>query len=106
MTELLVIAALVALWVLASRYGYDSRDRPRSKEHEQALAGFRWPEPADPQGLGLLARERQLAPRQRPRVGASSPDRDRPSRRVRLAHYLRSLADRIECDGAARHAHA
>ena len=106
MTELVVIAVLVTLWVLASRYGYDSRDRPRSKEHELAASGFSWPDPADPQGLGLLARERQLALRQRRRAGVAPLADGRPSRRVHLARHLRDLADRIECGGTARHVHA
>ena len=39
--ELLVMfAALIALGLLAQRYGYDSRDRLRSAEERLAAAGF------------------------------------------------------------------
>lgn len=40
--ELLVMfAALIALGLLAQRYGYDSHDRLRSAEERLAAAGFR-----------------------------------------------------------------
>ena len=40
--ELLVMfAALIALGLLAQRYGYDSHDRLRSVEERLAAAGFR-----------------------------------------------------------------
>ena len=39
---ILVIALLATLWVLALRYGYDSRDGARSKDQELASYGMSW----------------------------------------------------------------
>ncbi|MBA2446444.1 MAG: hypothetical protein H0V51_00270 [Chloroflexi bacterium] len=33
---------LLALWILAVRYGYDSRDGVRSKEQDLAAYGVSW----------------------------------------------------------------
>ncbi len=53
------IAVILALWILAVRYGYDSRDRAHSKEHELATYGVTWVDLIDSQALGLVARERR-----------------------------------------------
>ena len=39
---LMIAAVLLALWILAVRYGYDSRDGMRSKEQEPASYGVHW----------------------------------------------------------------
>ncbi len=41
MELLVMLVALIALGLLAQRYGYDSRDRLRSAEERLAAAGFR-----------------------------------------------------------------
>jgi hypothetical protein len=41
MDLIVILAALIALGVLAHRYGYDSRDRLPSAEERLAAAGFR-----------------------------------------------------------------
>ncbi len=48
--ELVLIAlGLCLLGVLATRFGVDSRDSIRSKEHELAGFGWQWNEPIQPQ---------------------------------------------------------
>jgi len=42
MDALIIMALLCALGPLAMRFGYDSRDLLRSKEHELALSGVAW----------------------------------------------------------------
>lgn len=44
LTVALAVLILLALWALAARYGYDSRDGLRSKEQELASYGVTWPE--------------------------------------------------------------
>ena len=41
-------AALVLLWLLMARFGYDSRERLRSPEARLAERGFTWAALADP----------------------------------------------------------
>lgn len=45
---MIAAAVLLALWVLAIRYGYDSRDGIRSKEQELAAYGVSWRDLAAP----------------------------------------------------------
>lgn len=45
---LMIAAVLLVLWVLAIRYGYDSRDGIRSKEQELAAHGVSWRDLAAP----------------------------------------------------------
>lgn len=52
MELLIAFLALVALGLLAARFGYDSRDGYRSHEHELASYGMTWDE---------LAHQEQLA---------------------------------------------
>ena len=106
MTELFVVVGLVAVWVLAVRYGHDSHDVARSKEQDLASYGVVWDQLVDPQALPLLARERQaelLAPRH---VAAGPAGETRSPLRAGLARRLRSLADRLEPDPCPGHAHA
>ena len=42
MDALIVLAMLLALGPLALRFGYDSRDHVRSREHALALSGVTW----------------------------------------------------------------
>ena len=42
LTVALAVVILLALWVLAARYGYDSRDGMRSKEEDLASYGITW----------------------------------------------------------------
>lgn len=46
MEALIVLILVCALAVLATRYGFDSREAPRSKEHELAMLGLTWGPPA------------------------------------------------------------
>lgn len=46
MELLVILAVLIAFDLLALRYGYDSRDRLRSDEEQQAAHGLTWPESA------------------------------------------------------------
>ena len=45
---LMIAAVLLVLWVLAIRYGYDSRDGICSKEQELAAYGVSWRDLAAP----------------------------------------------------------
>jgi hypothetical protein len=42
MELLVIVLALCVLGLLASRYGYDSRDGLRSHEEEAAVTGMTW----------------------------------------------------------------
>ena len=106
MTELLVVIGLVAVWILAVRYGQDSRDVARSKEQDLASYGVVWDDLIDPQALPFLARERHtelLSDRHDPTEPLGEP---RSPLRAGLARRLRSFADRLEPDPSAGHAHA
>ena len=64
MELLVVLALLVALGVLAHRYGYDSRERPRSREEELAAGGITWerqPVAPRPPAVELAAARRDRA---------------------------------------------
>jgi hypothetical protein len=66
---LIVLALFVALALLAVRYGADSRDGIRSKEHDLALRGVAWrdPGPRRRSSDGAVARAGLgLAPATRP----------------------------------------
>ena len=39
---MIATAVLLVLWILALRYGYDSRDSMRSKEQQLAAYGVSW----------------------------------------------------------------
>ena len=106
MTELFVVVGLVAVWVLAVRYGHDSRDVARSKEQDLASYGVVWDQLVDPQALPLLARERQAELLADRHVAAGPAGEPGSPLRARLARRLRSLADRLEPDPSAGHAHA
>jgi hypothetical protein len=47
MEGLFVLALFVALAILSLRYGVDSRDGLRSKEHDLAARGVTWTDPTD-----------------------------------------------------------
>lgn len=105
MITVFTIALLAALWVLALRHGYDSREGLRSKEQDLASYGVTWLELADPHGHVLMARERQAELRATPATLPSGGTRPAPWR-AGLARCLRALADRLEPEGPARRAHA
>jgi hypothetical protein len=44
MEAIILVALLVALGLLATRYGYDSRSRLRSHEEDLAALGYTWAE--------------------------------------------------------------
>jgi hypothetical protein len=103
---IVVIAVIVALWVLAVRYGYDSREYPHSKEQQLAAYGVTWDHLADPQSLSVLASERAAELRGQ-RAGLSPTAAAGRPFRVSLARHLRSLADRLEpAARERRHVHA
>ena len=106
MTELLVVIGLVAVWVLAVRYGHDSRDGARSKEQDLASYGVVWDDLIDPQALPFLARERHAELLDHRRVPTEPDGEPRSPLRAGLARRLRSFADRLEPDRSAGHAHA
>ena len=107
MTELLVVIDLVAVWVLAVRYGHDSRDVARSKEQDLASYGIVWDDLIDPQALPFLARERRTELLGHHHHARTEPDGEpRSPLRAGLARRLRSFADRLEPDRSAGHAHA
>ncbi len=55
MEFLVAIGVLGLLAVLAARFGHDSRELPRSKEHEQAALGMTWAELLPPSSPAPLA---------------------------------------------------
>jgi hypothetical protein len=62
MAPLVVLLGLVLLCVLAARFGADSRDLPRSHEHELARLGLVWGE--TPERAARVARD-ELSRRRR-----------------------------------------
>jgi hypothetical protein len=70
---IVILALVVALGVLAQRYGYDSRDRPRSAEERLAAAGVTWEE-------GQPEQEPRPAKARRRLGGRGGHPADRPNR--------------------------
>jgi hypothetical protein len=74
MELLFILAALIALCVLALRFGYDSRSNFQSKEEELASFGMSWDAPAlhaaDLRREAALAHQVRLALAARPRRSA------------------------------------
>lgn len=61
MEFLLILTLFVAFGLLATRYGYDSRDGARSREQELASYGVVWPELTFRSDLaGEIERARQM----------------------------------------------
>ena len=73
MEVIVILAVVVALGVLAQRYGYDSRDRPRSAEERLAAAGVTWEEGQPEQEL------RPAKARRRVGAAAATPPIARPA---------------------------
>ncbi len=73
MDVIVIPAALLALGVLAHRYGHDSRERPRSAEERRAAAGFR-----SAHRVARPAAAASVAPAPAGRVGAPAAQPARP----------------------------
>jgi hypothetical protein len=102
MSELIALLVFVGLYLLAVRFGYDSREGPYSKEQELASHGVTWDELPDAsmwhaaaaQPRHINGAETLLAC-----AGQAPLPTRRPERapvRNRLAALLRGAADRID----------
>lgn len=81
MEALVVLTIFVVLAALAARFGHDSREGPRSKEHDLARYGVTWESAApDDRPAGHIGRGVWVHHLSRiTRVGARMfPSRDRP----------------------------
>jgi hypothetical protein len=59
MEAVALLGFVIAVGIAAQRWGYDSRDRPRSHEHELALCGVSWEELTDAWNIEAVLAELQ-----------------------------------------------
>lgn len=97
-----IFVLLIALGVLANRYGYASRPRPRAAEEYLADAGFTWDEClAAPRRTNTPSAPVREAQRDRRRL-AAGPREAGFSKETRAMHARQQPRDRLAQEAARR----